>query len=203
MVKVILSLLVLKPFAWGSRGVIRSRMQTPPSMAARALLNNSAFSDLDVSEGEDEIRILDGLQNARHPGRLEYLGDFLLDGAHNPAGARVLAEFLDEFEQRPITLVFGVMQGKDVAAMCEILFPRAESIVITQPKNSRAMEVAEILKLAPRETWREKVVIPEPDVKKALEHRPSDLRRRPTDPRNRFALSGWRSQEISEIDTCV
>ena len=92
--------------------------------------------------------VTDGLESARHPGRLEYLGQFLLDGAHNPAGARVLAEFLDEFEQRPITLVFGAMQGKDVAAMCEILFPRAGSIVITQPKNSRAMDVADILKLA-------------------------------------------------------
>lgn len=112
--------------------------------------------------------VTDGLESARHPGRLEYQGQFLFDGAHNVSGARVLAEFLDEFETRPITLVFGAMQGKDVAAMSEILFPRAEKIVITQPKNSRALDVAEILKQAPRDLRRDKLVVPEPDVRKAL-----------------------------------
>jgi dihydrofolate synthase/folylpolyglutamate synthase len=168
MVKVILSLLVLKPIRLGLKGRHQIENANTAVQTARALLYHGSFSELDVGEGEDEICILEGLQNACHPGRLEYQGQFLFDGAHNVSGARVLAEFLDEFETRPITLVFGAMQGKDVAGMSEILFPRAESIVITQPKNSRAMEVSEILKLAPRETWREKVVMPEPDVKKAL-----------------------------------
>ncbi len=109
-----------------------------------------------------------GIERARHPGRIEYQGDFLFDGAHNVSGAKVLAEFLAEFEQRPITLVFGVMQGKDVAGMSELLFPLAEAIVITRPRNSRALDVAEVLRLAPREHWRDKVIVPEPDVRKAL-----------------------------------
>lgn len=112
--------------------------------------------------------ISQGIERARHPGRIEYQGDFLFDGAHNVSGAKVLARYLEEFEQRPITLVFGAMQGKDVAGMCGVLCPLAEAIVVTRPRNSRALEVAEILRLAPRELWRDKLVVPEPDVRKAL-----------------------------------
>ena len=53
--------------------------------------------------------IVDGLKTARHAGRLELIPhnpSFLIDGAHNPAGARTLREYLDEFAPRPLTLVF-------------------------------------------------------------------------------------------------
>jgi dihydrofolate synthase/folylpolyglutamate synthase len=92
--------------------------------------------------------IIDGLQNARHPGRLEWIGQFLLDGAHNVAGAKALAKYLDEFVVRPVTLIFGVMKDKDVAGMARVLFPKAETIILTQPGNSRALiaeELAELL----------------------------------------------------------
>src|SRR5690606_8222942 len=47
-------------------------------------------TEFDISEAS----IRRGLANARHPGRLEYAGKLLFDGAHNIAGARVLKEFL-------------------------------------------------------------------------------------------------------------
>jgi dihydrofolate synthase/folylpolyglutamate synthase len=40
--------------------------------------------------------IIDGLEKARHPGRLEWIGQFLLDGAHNVGGAKALRKYLDE-----------------------------------------------------------------------------------------------------------
>lgn len=93
--------------------------------------------------------ITDGLQNARHPGRLEWIGDVLLDGAHNICGARALAAYLDEFVTRRITLVFGAMNDKDVGRIASILFPRAHSIVLTEPANSRSMKVDELLRKVP------------------------------------------------------
>jgi len=88
--------------------------------------------------------IVAGLENAQHPGRLEYQGNYLFDGAHNPAGAKALAEFLDESVEAPVTLIFGVMGGKDVASMAEVLFPKAENVILTQPDNSRVMTVMDI-----------------------------------------------------------
>src|ERR1035437_3108860 len=46
--------------------------------------------------------IVAGLQNANHPGRLEWIGRYLLDGAHNAGGARALRRYLDEFVKTPI-----------------------------------------------------------------------------------------------------
>jgi dihydrofolate synthase/folylpolyglutamate synthase len=102
----------------------------------------------------DNFRISDdalvaGLENARHPGRLEYQGRFLFDGAHNIAGAKALREYLDEFEHRPVTMIFAAMKDKDVREIGEILFPRAERLVLTKPENSRALDPDEILRRIP------------------------------------------------------
>jgi len=89
-----------------------------------------------------------GLESARHPGRLEFDGRFLFDGAHNVGGARALRNFLDEFVPQPITVIFGSMEDKDVKQIAEILFPKADKLVLTQPANSRALAAGEIRSLA-------------------------------------------------------
>lgn len=88
--------------------------------------------------------IITGLKNACHPGRLEYSGRYLFDGAHNIGGARALREYLDKFISQPITMIFGSMRDKDVGEIAEILFPAVENIILTQPDNSRAMRSDEI-----------------------------------------------------------
>ena len=94
--------------------------------------------------------IVDGLQDARHPGRLEFSGKYLFDGAHNIAGAKALREFLDESVTQSITLIFGAMKGKDIAEIGEILFPKADTLILTQPENSRAMPADELLSFVPK-----------------------------------------------------
>ena len=93
--------------------------------------------------------IIDGLQKARHPGRLEWIGHFLLDGAHNVGGARALAKYLDEFVDRPVILIFGAMKDKDVAGMARVLFPKAATIIFSRPDNTRAMTARELVKFLP------------------------------------------------------
>ena len=82
-----------------------------------------------------------GIETASHPGRLELIGQnprILLDGAHNPAGARALREFLDHFAPRPLTIVFGAMADKRIEEIAEILFPLANDLVLTAIENPRA-----------------------------------------------------------------
>jgi len=90
-----------------------------------------------------------GLSRVWHPGRLEWRGRFLLDGAHNIGGAKALAAYLDEFITEPITLVFGAMRDKDVSEIAAILFRRAHKIILTEPANSRAMRVSELFRIVP------------------------------------------------------
>src|SRR5437762_1354964 len=89
--------------------------------------------------------IIDGLQNARHPGRLEYDGHYLFDGAHNIGGVKALVAFLDEFETRPITMIFGAMKDKPIRNMLELLVPKVEKIILTQAANERSMKYDKLL----------------------------------------------------------
>jgi dihydrofolate synthase/folylpolyglutamate synthase len=96
--------------------------------------------------------IIDGLHRARHPGRLEWIGQFLLDGAHNVGGTRALCKYLDEFVHRPVTIIFGAMRDKNVGGMAKILFRKADEIILTRPENSRAMAAHELLESVHAET---------------------------------------------------
>lgn len=85
--------------------------------------------------------ILSGLETASHPGRLELLSnepDILLDGAHNPAGAEALRDYLVEFGRRPLTIVFGAMSDKQLDRIGELLFPLADNLILTTIDNPRA-----------------------------------------------------------------
>jgi dihydrofolate synthase / folylpolyglutamate synthase len=90
-----------------------------------------------------------GLCTAHHPGRLEWIRHYLLDGAHNIAGAKRLREFLDEFVTKPITLIFGTMKDKDVAGFAEIVFPIVDHVVLTRIDNARSMTAGEIVAAIP------------------------------------------------------
>lgn len=80
------------------------------------------------------------------PGRLEEVGReplVMLDGAHNPPGALALAEALPEvLEGRPLTLVLGVLDDKDVPAMLAALVPRAERVLFTRAPHPRTVAPA-------------------------------------------------------------
>ena len=83
---------------------------------------------------------------------MEWIGQFLLDGAHNVNGAKALCKYLDEFVHRPIMIIFGAMKDKNVGGMAKILFRKADEIILTQPENSRAMAAHELLESVHAET---------------------------------------------------
>jgi dihydrofolate synthase/folylpolyglutamate synthase len=84
-------------------------------------------------------------------GRLETVGRnpvVLLDGAHNPAAADVLAQYLRAYRIRHpttrIVLVFGMMRDKDHGGFLEPLRDVVSEIVLTQADISRAATVQEL-----------------------------------------------------------
>ncbi|HEV2836008.1 MAG TPA: cyanophycin synthetase [Pyrinomonadaceae bacterium] len=103
------------------------------------------------SISSEQIRL--GLANVQHAGRLELIPSkpaFLLDGAHNPAGAQALRDYLDEFGRRPLTLVFGAMSDKRLDQLAEILFPIADCLILTTVDNPRSASVETLAPLAQR-----------------------------------------------------
>ncbi len=103
---------------------------------AAALLGEKTFS-------VPRAAIEKGIASAHWPGRLEKISSappVYLDGTHNPAGARELARFWREnFDARPIILVYGAMRDKAVDEIAGQLFPLAHTVILTEPRQPRAI----------------------------------------------------------------
>jgi dihydrofolate synthase / folylpolyglutamate synthase len=131
-------------------------------LVALRLLEEAKRASLRVDLG----RLAEGIAATRWPGRLERIEGtppLLLDGAHNPAGARALATEL--LGQRPFVLLFGAMADKDVESIAQSLFPLALGLVLTTPRMDRAASPADVAARA-GESARE--AHHEPNVRKAL-----------------------------------
>jgi len=106
--------------------------------------------------GVDDAAMRTGLARARWPGRLQIVRRdpwVLLDGAHNPDGARALAASLRSlFPGRRVTFVFGVYADKDVRGILEALAPLAERFVLTRAANERAATPDTLAALVPEGT---------------------------------------------------
>jgi dihydrofolate synthase / folylpolyglutamate synthase len=96
----------------------------------------------------------DGIAETRWPGRIEHVSpnpDVILDGAHNPAGARALARYLERFYSgRRIWLIYGAMRDKAIDEVAGILFPLASELILTAPDMARALRPEVLAELAGR-----------------------------------------------------
>ncbi len=122
--------------------------------------------------GDDAI--IRGIAAARWPGRLERLSDrpaVYLDGTHNPSGAREVLKFWQEnFVGRRIVLVYGAMRDKAVDEIAGLLFPRADEVILTEPRQSRALSAPALAEMV-RHLAKHVTVIPDPAgaLERALE----------------------------------
>src|SRR6266851_1397542 len=114
--------------------------------------------------------IIRGVESATHPGRLEFWEGsprILFDGAHNPASARALRDFLDEFGKQPITMILGAMRDKALSEMAATLLPKARAVILTELDNPRAASF-DALKAAVPENFDETRVRHASSVQEAL-----------------------------------
>jgi len=113
-----------------------------------ALTAVATLCALNVRRAEIE----DGLRRAKWPGRLEFASSnpaVLLDAAHNPDGARALAEFLRrEARGRRVTLIYGSSRDKAVDEVAAWLFPAADHVVLTRSRVQRAASPEALLQTA-------------------------------------------------------
>ncbi len=82
-----------------------------------------------------------GIETASWPGRMEMVSEtprILVDGAHNPAGGRALAEALQDIPHEKLILVVGVMVDKDAEGILAPLFEQAERVFAVSPAIERA-----------------------------------------------------------------
>lgn len=124
-----------------------------------AILMAENLNDFGFKISKENIET--GIETARHKGRLEFYEGILFDGAHNISGAKALREYLDESVKQPITMIFGAMKEKDLSEIADIIFPKAETLILTKPDNPRSMETEDLLKFVPKSFNSENIKIAE------------------------------------------
>ncbi len=102
----------------------------------------TAVTALDLF-GLSAAAIREGIARVQWPGRLERIAtnpDIILDGAHNPAGARALAEYIRRFfTSEPVRIVYGGMRDKALEEVTNTLFPLGFEVIVTAPDQPRAL----------------------------------------------------------------
>jgi dihydrofolate synthase/folylpolyglutamate synthase len=93
--------------------------------------------------GISAAAVREGIARARWAGRLERVAadpEIILDGAHNPAGARALAGYIRRFfAGEPVRIIYGAMRDKAVEEVANTLFPLAAEVIVTEPHQPRAV----------------------------------------------------------------
>ena len=131
---------------------------------AHQIQNASVAIRVAKALGISDAAIIRGLKTTKHPGRLELITPFLLDGAHNPAGVQALRQYLEEeFNYRPLTLIFGAMRDKKLDQIAQILFPLARCLILTPIDNPRTATIETLAPLA-QQFCRGKVLTAESSV---------------------------------------
>ncbi|MFY9732694.1 MAG: folylpolyglutamate synthase/dihydrofolate synthase family protein [Candidatus Acidiferrales bacterium] len=151
----------------------RSKLAIAPALPGRFQLRNAlaaATAARVLSESRqyriEERNIERGVANVKWPGRLERLSEnptIYLDGAHNPSGARELLEFWQrDLASRRIILVYGAMRDKAVDEIAGVLFPHAHNVILTEPRQPRAISVSLLSEMTAHLASRRPTIIRDP-----------------------------------------
>ena len=154
---------------WSYSGIRENRKKAPPDLPDLPLrlrgahqVDNAAqaLAALEIIRPHfpvSEAQLRQGLSQVAWPGRLEefrHTGPpprrFLLDGAHNPDGARVLkAALQNDFSYERLILVWASMADKDVAGTLLLVAPLAAEIIFTRPESERSARPEALRDLLP------------------------------------------------------
>jgi dihydrofolate synthase / folylpolyglutamate synthase len=104
--------------------------------------------------GADDAAIRRGLGATNWPGRFQLIRrspPVIVDGAHNPAGARALAASLKKYVPgERVTFVIGMSEDKDSAGILDALLPIARRVIFAAADHPRSASPDSLAALARR-----------------------------------------------------
>lgn len=96
--------------------------------------------------------IVSGLQSAKFIARLEPVSKkplVLLDGTHNPGGAKALFNYINEnFKNKRLIAIIGMLKDKDADLVLKTILPCFSKVIVTSPINTRALSEQELYCIA-------------------------------------------------------
>ena len=98
--------------------------------------------------------------------RISERPEIYVDGTHNPAGAREISVFWEQFlAGRNIYLIYGAMRDKAVDEIAGLLFPRASVVILTAPAQPRSISAPLLAEMTAHHARRAEII---PNPAKAL-----------------------------------
>ena len=128
--------------------VVRATYEaTPIALPGAYQKQNAALATAALQAGGIAVReesVAKGFAQVDWPARFQRWDQrTIVDGAHNPAGAHVLAQtWRQEFGSDCATTILAVLQDKDIAGICEALVPITGCFVLPRIRSQRAIEPA-------------------------------------------------------------
>ena len=97
----------------------------------------------------DESAIAAGLASVQWPARFQCWDErTVIDGAHNPAGAQILAEtWREQFGDERATIILAVLREKDVAGILRALAPIAQRVILPIARTERALPPSDVAQI--------------------------------------------------------
>ena len=123
--------------------------KTPLALAGAHQKQNAALAIAALRHGGitvTEREIARGLAGVQWPARFQRWDErIIIDGAHNPAGARILAQtWRENLGRQRATLVLAVLLDKDVLGICQALAPICDSVILPRIRSERALPPEEL-----------------------------------------------------------
>ena len=127
-----------------------NRENAVTALAALKVLNGNRT--IEQSE-QSNNRTITRFSQVVWPGRFQRVGDFIVDGAHNPPAARALADALESEDvgHKTLDLICGFCGDKDVVEVLKILSPfvsHAYAVRTNNPRSLSAEETASRMRMA-------------------------------------------------------
>lgn len=102
-----------------------------------------------LTPGQLQPEIVSPAVNAvRWPGRLEWCGDLLLDGTHNPHAAQALASYLTEEGHGGLIWVVALKSDKEAAGILAPLLPAVSTLLAAPLQTEESKAPAALVELA-------------------------------------------------------
>ena len=126
--------------------------ETPLALGGAHQKQNAAVALAALRAAEinvDREAITRGLADVQWPARFQRWNDrTVIDGAHNPAGCRVLAEtWRAAYGDERAVIILATLRDKDAVGMISALLPIASSFVLPEVRTERAVPPAELAAL--------------------------------------------------------
>jgi len=130
---------VIEPYPASPVGLAGAHQRQNAAIAVAALWAGG------IAVSEDAIAR--GLAKIDWPARFQRWDErTIIDGAHNPAGAQVLAKtWREQFGDDRATIIFAVLREKDVTGICRALAPIAERFILPPIRSERALPPNELI----------------------------------------------------------